>query len=1104
MLDKLKRMAKKSKKGMSLIIVLVSISMLVVMGTLFTTIALRSYNYSYAKMCQQQAYYTAQSAVDELYSLVRTDGEALAMITEVLENKYENIMNADPNADITQVYCTVGKYGGTGAVEGEAGSIVADYGLFSQLMGECTIRARFTNKACTQLAIEALATYKGYSKTVGMNIARTNEAALELAKVFEKTFAWTNPITTIITAETIGDVYIGSPGTYQRNAQGQIIDNDYNRNLRDNVYGKVQANTSNATSTGHTKPLDIYNYELRSVNGELYYNDWVELYMFSQYQNDLFTVEDYLNGNIAYPRNKTAINGNLYVQSQALIGLWDKSDEDKVNMIRWDNGVDNKEKTYDVTYNLNDTGNSKFDSSKRKTYFSVDNNYEHGFNGDVFFDHAENQIPVENTKFRVNGDMWFWEDVRIENFDSVYTYNAYKGIKNNIYALKDLVIDGYCYTTTNNDGTRNNKNEVSIFGDVMVQGNAQISDCVIYGDVYCNGDVLTMYDCTVYGNVYFKGTNFTMDYCSVISGWAFEGTSYAQYMPGGNIVIEGLNPDGTRNITKSSFTNNGYSNDNNGFATNEKEADALAWGAYFTNCSVTGTILSYVNTKINVAKWNKAKEQGYIDMYKNIICDGYLLFNLRDAYDKGWNSDGAEEGSRTGLENNQLNKSDNRLSVVAEKLTILQTQVGDRYAHLYFDDVFVGSGGAYIEGRQYTSGVWPWQSDHYTVEIDNAYIMGSNLNRSYIKGVYHNGFKYAQLYSNVPIMDSMSSVATPIDLTQIASKLKVYMDSVVTDNTFNGSTIDAAADATYNFLAGKFATFDGNDFHLGNVGEFRPLNEWDKYGFPENDEWTDKKIDMQDWTAPEDSNDPDLISLDKIYYVKASSLADLQAQGVTSSGYNKYIDIDYANKVIEIKTSVHFTEKIEFDNANKDGGYTIKFNSVNGNLHIKFDKGVVFGNNSKVVLKGGNMTFLYLYSINNNIYQLSNPEMKIGAYSRIGIVEHMEEAERQADSIYVVSNDDIVINIGLDVAIDGYFYAPDGHVDMAGVSEEFPNSVLNGCMAVGGYIMDVSGSSNHNTVINKYYRCVFNHVEAPLITDTMFGYGDGSYGDIIWEYLGYY
>lgn len=1074
MLDKLKRMAKKSKKGMSLIIVLVSISMLVVMGTLFTTIALRSYNYSYAKMCQQQAYYTAQSAVDELYSLVRTDGEALAMITEVLENKYENIMNADPNADITQVYCTVGKYGGTGAVEGEAGSIVADYGLFSQLMGECTIRARFTNKACTQLAIEALATYKGYSKTVGMNIARTNEAALELAKVFEKTFAWTNPITTIITAETIGDVYIGSPGTYQRNAQGQIIDNDYNRNLRDNVYGKVQANTSNATSTGHTKPLDIYNYELRSEGGELYYNDWVELYMFSQYQNDLFSVEDYLNGNIAYPRHKTAINGNLYVQSQALIGLWDKDAGDKKNMQRWNN-------EHETRLDGNDDGNFQ----KRKTYFAVDSNFEHGFNGDVFFDHAVEQIPVEDTKFRVNGDMWFWEDVRIENFDSIYTYNAYQGIKNNIYAFKDLVIDGYCFTGGINGYNRTYKNEVSIFGDIMVEGNAQISNATIYGDIYCNGDELTIFDCVIYGNVYFRGSHFTMDWCEVKSGYAFSGKSYQQYLPGGNVVIGGLKADNTtRDMSRSTV-------DTSKFAIYEDSAATMTWGAYLTNCTVENTLLSNVNTKINVSMWGGSGDTSK-NMYNHIIVNAYLYVNLTRTYDKELGKNYA--GSETATRNNKMNGYNDRASIVAQKLSIVQAQNGSGTANIYFDKIFVGSGGLYMDGNNGKS-----------IQVNYIYMIGSvgqdisciwdtsSYETRYVTGGFDSG--------------NVGNTTTPriFSLIEYSAKLNEYISSI-TGETRLGTTIQGVYDDVFEYLSGEFANFSGNTFHLGEMSnnDFRALNDWDKYGFPEDDEWTDKKINIQDWTAPEDSNDPDLISLDKIYYVKASSLADLQAQGVTSSGYNKYIDIDYANKVIEIKTSVHFTEKIEFDNANKDGGYTIKFNSVNGNLHIKFDKGVVFGNNSKVVLKGGNMTFLYLYSINNNIYQLSNPEMKIGAYSQIGIVEHMEEAERQADSIYVVSNDDIVINIGLDVAIDGYFYAPDGHVDMAGVSEEFPNSVLNGCMAVGGYIMDVSGSSNHYTVINKYYRCVFNHVEAPLITDTMFGYGDGSYGDIIWEYLGYY
>ena len=48
--------------------VLVSMTVLAIMGTLFTTIAMRSYEYSYAKLCKQQAYYTATSSVENFYT----------------------------------------------------------------------------------------------------------------------------------------------------------------------------------------------------------------------------------------------------------------------------------------------------------------------------------------------------------------------------------------------------------------------------------------------------------------------------------------------------------------------------------------------------------------------------------------------------------------------------------------------------------------------------------------------------------------------------------------------------------------------------------------------------------------------------------------------------------------------------------------------------------------------------------------------------------------------------------------------------------------------------------------------------------------------------
>ena len=44
--------ARKRKRGASLVMVLVSMTILTIMGTLFTTIAMRSYQYSYSRMCR--------------------------------------------------------------------------------------------------------------------------------------------------------------------------------------------------------------------------------------------------------------------------------------------------------------------------------------------------------------------------------------------------------------------------------------------------------------------------------------------------------------------------------------------------------------------------------------------------------------------------------------------------------------------------------------------------------------------------------------------------------------------------------------------------------------------------------------------------------------------------------------------------------------------------------------------------------------------------------------------------------------------------------------------------------------------------------------------
>ena len=309
------------RRGASLAMVLVSMTVLAIMGTLFTTIAMRSYEYSYAKLCKQQAYYTATSSVENFYTLITSKPALFGTLLDSLNEAIAGEQKENDKIDITTVRVMVGSSGGgtaTTDADGNVASVnLATAGFFATYLGDCDLYVRYANAERTELSIEAHATYNGYTETSRAIIARTNKAAEELKKIFDNVFCLQSPITTIVTEQAYGDIYVSQPalpyflnsagkmitdvstsegaynvvykelektgsyggypetipGQYVRNQSGKIVTDGvagkYNAVLRDQVYNKVQASTSKSSLMGHTKPIDIDGTPLR--NG--WYND---------------------------------------------------------------------------------------------------------------------------------------------------------------------------------------------------------------------------------------------------------------------------------------------------------------------------------------------------------------------------------------------------------------------------------------------------------------------------------------------------------------------------------------------------------------------------------------------------------------------------------------------------------------------------------------------------------------------------------------------------------------------------------------------------------------------------------------------------------------
>ena len=105
---------RKSKRGASLATVLVSMAILAIVATMFTAIAMRSYQYSYAKLCKQQAYYTATSTIESYYQTIRQSSEHLSSMINALEAAYQDAVEEENglHVDPTRVSVKVGSSGG--------------------------------------------------------------------------------------------------------------------------------------------------------------------------------------------------------------------------------------------------------------------------------------------------------------------------------------------------------------------------------------------------------------------------------------------------------------------------------------------------------------------------------------------------------------------------------------------------------------------------------------------------------------------------------------------------------------------------------------------------------------------------------------------------------------------------------------------------------------------------------------------------------------------------------------------------------------------------------------------------------------------------------
>lgn len=1170
--------ARKRKRGASLVMVLVSMTILTIMGTLFTTIAMRSYQYSYSRMCRQQAYYTATSSVESLYAKIKTNGGILNDITEALNKAYDQLNGATPGIDVTTIRVKIGSTHGDPVTEERA---VVGSDFFYTYLGECDLWARYNNAKRTEISLEAEATYNGYSETARAIIAKTNRAASELKKIFDNTFCLQSPISTIVAETTHGDIYVsqpiadtdsagvqnlgssyitayntvfaalseggiynghsGVPGQYLRDANGIITDEStnegkYNKILRYGVYGNAQASTADGTLTGHTKPFDMDNSPLTAVNidqpnelqkpteDQLWYNDWVELYMFSAADGG------------------TAVNGDLYADSKILIGLSDRNDSNRNYRRLWKDSV--KRNVFSAVADANWTNYYLMDPEFNK--LDTDAYFEHGFNEDVFFDHDGTVLTRSVSKFRLNGDMYLWEDARIENFDS---YNTANSRENDIFAKKDLYIDGFYIISwvDFNGKIDETATEVNVGGDVVVQGNAFISNAEIHGDVYCYGDELTIVNSIIHGNVYFTGSDFTSDT-----------TVY-----NGNVVI---NHDGS-NTSVSNYDASA------GFGTTADvggDNSAYRWGATITNCDIYGTLWSNVNTHLLISKWDEGG--GSIpNYYGDIYVSKYLFIDLIWTYycDHGddrvintyyqmdtdtavatpevsghrenWLS-GANDNYREAATYNCFEYTDKNQVIYAERFQLRtnqsDAQTGKSTDVNYLGHLYVGKGGLYIDGND---------DGH-----DGRGPGGGSGSRNAYNGL---STKFETLYTA-----SAGNIWDVTVSTEIKNETVWYWEGIIRKSAswykyygmnYNGSVSAGEHKGGYNTqLAGyiqngsmyrKDGSTSTSSLNFSYMHSIMPVqdNYAEKFDDPV---WDDKLIKIRTWTAPKHSNDPGAST--SVNYVGGETGIVYSTDASDVSGYLYHLSKNSAagsvsgtpgngDYTLTIKQSVCFSNRVDWSAFDR-----IVIDTSKGNVYIRFLNGVVLGNEeaesydegAEVVLTGGSMVFWYLYE--SGSYDFDRPTLQVNPYTRLGLVSAETGSGYGYDGLYIISNDDSLITMGQNAVLNGYVYTPYGAVYVAPAESSY--TALNGCMAIESLIVlttadeippgslgdqiqdwweDLIGggnvTENVDSLVKQYENIVFNYVQPPLIVDFDFSYGNtegeiSDFGQVVWEFLGYY
>lgn len=497
----LKRIVQNKKRGASLIFILVVFAILLILGSSFSVLAYRAYNFSYSKMAKQQALNTAKTTLSVLEKEFEKTPNLKAKLIRyldaaLLDNDYKKdgeyteyfvripvrFLIKDPNLSNLSQYESKGK----------------------KSFGESYIELKYANKEKTLVDFRIVGVYKDYTDTITMQMSFISNAEKEIDKVLSNSLFLKTPIVNIVGKEIIGDVYIDTPvdyelvkngeGKYERLAKQSDSNNDKFKNIYSGVYnGKLNLGNFSVPSEakkGHTKKKDFFDHDINEPNW------WTEVYI-RQMVLDLKKLKLLQDKDLEPLRRKMKIfsgydsagnprvesteffanvNGNIMINSDALIGLHDKGG---------------------VPSDPLEEGNKEGREISEHGYGSLNGcSYDYRYGGVSYGQKRR------NTYLGIDGDLYVNGNARIENFYQVNTRKNSDG-KGSVYVTGSLVIDGSS-REWDYKPWKDLEKHVWISGDLYVDGNCYIKNANIGGNVYVSGKICEIENSNIGGNVYVE------------------------------------------------------------------------------------------------------------------------------------------------------------------------------------------------------------------------------------------------------------------------------------------------------------------------------------------------------------------------------------------------------------------------------------------------------------------------------------------------------------------------------------------------------------------------------------------------------------------------